>query len=68
MVGLKGKLKRLFERVLKNKGLHFADLSEADFSRMQELIRRGLIDEKRTKEGRLYVRRHASNEKLRGGV
>jgi hypothetical protein len=68
MVGLKGKLRKLFERVLENKGLHFADLDQADRSRMEELIRRGLIDEKRTREGRLYVRRHASNHELKGGV
>ena len=68
MAGLKGKLKGLFERVIKNNGLHYTDLSQADQSRMQELIKRGLIDEKRTREGRMYIRRHASVTELRGGI
>lgn len=69
MFGLKGKLRRLYEQVVALNGVHHADLDEPDLGRIQELIHRGLVNEHRTPEGRVYkMARATSRPDLRGGV
>lgn len=66
---LKGKMKKLYDRLQQHGEIYFVDLDHAGEGRMRELISRGLVNEHGSKNGRVYRKvKGARPTELRGGV
>lgn len=60
-------MRQLLERI-RDGDLQVADLNGADRSRLEELIRQGLVDVVHRGHTRYLVARHASRPTLKGGL